>query len=183
MKLMFASDIHGAYPACSELLRKFDEEGAEKLFLMGDLLYHGPRNELPVGYKPKEVIRLLNERADKLFCVRGNCDTEVDQMVLNFPILADYSMLFLEGKTVFLSHGHIYGEENPPKFSDGDILINGHTHVQKIVKKDNFVYINTGSVSLPKEGNEKSYMIYEDGVFTIKTLYDGATQYSYKIGE
>ncbi len=181
MKFMFASDIHGSYPACSQMLKVFEQEKAEKLFLLGDLLYHGPRNDLPQGYLPKQVIRLLNENADKLFCVRGNCDTEVDQMVLEFPILSDYSMLFLENRTIFLSHGHIYNPEKLPKIKKGDILINGHTHVQKIDTSNDIIYINVGSVSLPKENNEKSYMIYEDGVFTIKQLYSGETEYEFKL--
>jgi hypothetical protein len=177
MKLMFASDIHGSLPACKAMLERFDEENADRLILLGDLLYHGPRNDLPAGYAPKEVIKLLNARRDKLFCVRGNCDTEVDQMVLSFPIMADYALLYLDGVTVFCTHGHIYNKENPPLIGDGDILIHGHTHVQCIedVSGENgtYTYLNPGSVALPKESNQPSYMVYEDGAYTIKELYSG----------
>ena len=176
MKLMFASDIHGSYPSTVQMLKRFDEEGAERLILLGDILYHGPRNDLPAGYAPKEVIRLLNERKNKLFCVRGNCDTEVDQMVLEFPVLAEYALMYLEGRTVFITHGHKFNTANPPLIGDGDILIHGHTHVQVIDESNGYVYINPGSVSIPKENKEKSYMIYEDGVFSIKNLHDGTVE-------
>lgn len=181
MKLMFASDIHGSLPSCTKMLNRFDEEGAERLFLLGDILYHGPRNDLPEGYAPKEVIKLLNARKDKLFCVRGNCDTEVDQMVLEFPILADYALLYLEGRQAFITHGHVYNTSNPPFIGKGDMLIHGHTHVQTVDTSRDYVYINPGSVSLPKENNEKSYMTYEDGVFRIKALDTRQVQFEYSI--
>lgn len=181
MKLMFASDIHGSYPSCVQMIRKFDEEKAERLFLLGDILYHGPRNDLPAGYAPKEVIKLLNSRKESLFCVRGNCDTEVDQMVLEFPILADYALLYLNGRQVFITHGHKYNTANPPLIGKGDILLHGHTHIQTVDTSNDFVYINPGSVSLPKENNEKSYMTYEDGVFRIKTLADSKIQFEYEV--
>lgn len=175
MKLMFASDIHGSYPACKAMFERFDEEKADRLILLGDLLYHGPRNDLPDGYAPKEVIKLLNARKDKLFCVRGNCDTEVDRMVLEFPVMADYALLFLDGATVFCTHGHIYNKKNPPLIGSGDILIHGHTHVQCIedvpAENGTYTYLNPGSVSLPKEGHSPSYMVYEDGTYTIKDLH------------
>ncbi len=171
MKLMFASDIHGCAPSCELMLRRFDEEGAEKLFLLGDILYHGPRNDLPEGYAPKKVIEMLNSRKKDLLCVRGNCDTEVDQMVLDFPIMAEYALLYLDGRTVFLTHGHKYSAENPPALDKEDFLICGHTHIQKVEFRDDFTYINTGSVSLPKGGNKRSYVIYENSMFTIKELY------------
>lgn len=170
MKLMFASDIHGAADCCEKMLKRFDEERAEKLFLLGDILYHGPRNDLPADYAPKRVIAMLNERKNKLLCVRGNCDTEVDQMVLDFPIMAEYALLYLDGRTVFLTHGHKFNTDNPPSLNDGDILLHGHTHVQTIDESRNYTYINPGSVSLPKNGMPKSYLIYEDGIFTIKEI-------------
>lgn len=180
MKLMFASDIHGDADCCAQMLERFDSEKADRLFLLGDILYHGPRNDLPGGYAPKEVIKMLNERREKLFCVRGNCDTEVDQMVLNFPIMADYSLLWLEGRTVFLTHGHIFNTENPPALNRGDILLHGHTHIQIIDGSRDYIYMNPGSVSLPKGGNPKTYMICEDGAFTIRTL-DGADLNCYRL--
>lgn len=170
MKLMFASDIHGAADCCEKMLKRFDEEKAERLFLLGDILYHGPRNDLPADYAPKRVIAMLNERKDQLFCVRGNCDTEVDQMVLEFPIMAEYALLYLDGRTVFLTHGHRFNTDNPPLLNNGDILLHGHTHVQTIDKSRRYTYMNPGSVSLPKNGMPKSYMIYEDGVFSLREL-------------
>lgn len=170
MKLMFASDIHGAADCCEKMLKRFDEERAEKLFLLGDILYHGPRNDLPADYAPKRVIAMLNERKNQLLCVRGNCDTEVDQMVLEFPIMAEYALLYLDGRTVFLTHGHKFNTDNPPLLNNGDVLLHGHTHVQTIDESRNYTYINPGSVSLPKNGMPKSYLIYEGGIFTIKEL-------------
>ncbi|MBD5140392.1 MAG: phosphodiesterase [Ruminococcus sp.] len=170
MKLMFASDIHGAAECCEKMLKRFDEERAEKLFLLGDILYHGPRNDLPADYAPKKVIAMLNERKNQLLCVRGNCDTEVDQMVLDFPIMAEYALLYLDGRTVFLTHGHKFNTDTPPLLNDGDILLHGHTHVQTIDESRGYTYMNPGSVSLPKNGMPKSYMIYEDGVFSLREL-------------
>ena len=170
MKLMFASDIHGAAECCEKMLKRFDEERAEKLFLLGDILYHGPRNDLPADYAPKRVIAMLNERKNQLLCVRGNCDTEVDQMVLDFPIMAEYALLYLGGRTVFLTHGHKFNTDTPPLLNEGDILLHGHTHVQTIDESRSYTYMNPGSVSLPKNGMPKSYMIYEDGVFSLREL-------------
>ncbi len=170
MKLMFASDIHGSARYCRKMLDAFDREGADTLVLLGDLLYHGPRNDLPDGYAPKEVISMLNARAGKLLCVRGNCDTEVDQMVLNFPILADYAILSLGGRRVYLTHGHHFGEDTPPPLQPGDILMNGHTHVPACREKNGYLYLNPGSVSIPKENSVHGYAIWDEGVFTWKDL-------------
>ena len=133
MKWMIASDIHGSASWCRRLLEKYAEETADRLILLGDVLYHGPRNDLPDEYAPKKVIEMLNGMSDSILCVRGNCDTEVDQMVLNFPVLADYALLALGERTVYLTHGHIYNENNLPPLREGDILLNGHTHVSKCV--------------------------------------------------
>ncbi len=170
MKLVFASDIHGSIYYCKQLMEAYEREQAEKLILLGDLLYHGPRNDLPREYAPKEVIALLNAKKSELMCVRGNCEAEVDQMVLEFPVMADYMLLFLKGKTAFVTHGHNHNLESLPPLKAGDLLIHGHTHVLKAVFDGNIHYLNPGSVSIPKEGNPCSYMVYEDGVFTIKTL-------------
>lgn len=170
MKLMIASDIHGSAFYCKKLLEAFEREGAEKLLLLGDILYHGPRNDLPEGYAPKEVISLLNPLKDKLLCVRGNCDTEVDQMVLSFPVLADYAILWLDGKAVYATHGHNYNEEKLPPLSTGDILLNGHTHVPKCTLHEGYTYMNPGSISIPKENSPHSYMTYENGKFFWKDL-------------
>ena len=176
MKLMIASDIHGSAAYCRALLSAFEVEKAETLLLLGDILYHGPRNDLPLHYAPKEVIAMLNPIADKLLCVRGNCDTEVDQMVLDFPVLADYAILYLDGHRVYATHGHVYGENNPPKLQNGDILLCGHTHVPACNDHGTYVYLNPGSVSIPKENSAHGYMIYENGVFTWKSLEGEVTK-------
>ena len=168
MKYMFASDIHGSAYYCRKMLEAYDKEGASRLVLLGDILYHGPRNDLPREYAPKEVIAMLNERKTEIYAVRGNCEAEVDQMVLNFPVLADYCVLELEGRTFYATHGHVYNEENLPPIKEGDILIHGHTHVLRADKKEAYTILNPGSVSIPKEGNPPTYAIYEDGRFTIK---------------
>ena len=181
MKIMFASDIHGDYDCAAATLEKYWAEKAEKLILLGDILYHGPRNDLPEGYAPKKVIALLNEVKDELACVRGNCDTEVDQMVLEFPILADYMLMYERGKCFFITHGHHYNTTTPPMLKAGDILIHGHTHVLTVTPfGNNNTYINPGSVSLPKEGNPRSYMTYEDGLFSIKD-FEGNVIKEYRI--
>lgn len=171
MKLLIASDIHGAADCCRALLDAWDREGADRLLLLGDVLYHGPRNDLPQGYAPKEVIALLNARKDRIFCVRGNCDTEVDQMVLEFPVLADYAVLTAGPRLVYATHGHVYNTAHLPPLQPGDILLHGHTHVPAWEKfgQDNY-YLNPGSVSIPKENSPRGYMTVEDGVFAWKTL-------------
>ena len=129
MKYMFASDIHGSAYYCKRMLEVFQKSGAKRLILLGDILYHGPRNELPKEYDPKQVFGMLNENKEHIYAVRGNCDAEIDQMVLEFPILADYALLELNGKTIYATHGHVYHEEALPPMQPGDILIHGHTHL------------------------------------------------------
>lgn len=167
---MIASDIHGSEYYCKKLLEAYKAEGADRLILLGDILYHGPRNDLPEGYAPKKVIELLNAMKNELLCVRGNCDTEVDQMVLDFPILADYAVIPLDGRLVYLTHGHNFNENNLPPMTNGDILLHGHTHVPKNVDRGSYVYMNPGSVSIPKENSWHGYMILENGVFIWKDL-------------
>ena len=170
-KLFFASDIHGSARYLSEMLTAFEREGASRLVLLGDILYHGPRNDLPGGYAPKEVISLLSPYKDRILAVRGNCDTEVDQMVLPFPILADYAVLFWKERALYLSHGHKFGEQNPPPLAKGDYLICGHTHVPAVREHEDFTYINVGSVSIPKERSPHSYAVLEeDGTLRFKAL-------------
>ena len=169
MKLLIISDIHGDFDCAKAAIDVFEKENCDKLVILGDILYHGPRNDLPPAYAPKSVINLLNGYKEKILAVRGNCDTEVDQMVLEFPIMADYAILYLDGLTVFATHGHKFNTQTPPPLSYGDILLHGHSHV---LKCENFgngnTYINPGSVSIPKENNPKTYMIYEQKVFTVK---------------
>ncbi|MBQ8331311.1 MAG: phosphodiesterase [Clostridia bacterium] len=174
-KWMIASDIHGDFECATRLVERYRQSGAEKLILLGDLLYHGPRNDLPAGYAPKKVIELLNGLRDELLCVRGNCDTEVDQMVLSFPILADYAFLSADGLTFFVTHGHTHNTTNPPPLKKGDVLLHGHTHVPAAEPFGaGTLYLNPGSVSIPKEGSPKSYLLYENRTFSFCRLEDGA---------
>ena len=158
MKWMIASDLHGSAFYCKKMIKAFERERADRLLLLGDLLYHGPRNDLPEGYAPKEVIPLLNGLKPALLCVRGNCDAEVDQMVLDFPILADYAVLPVGRRLVYATHGHVHNLKNLPPLAPGDVLLHGHTH------------LNPGSVSIPKEGSAHSYMTLEGETFLWKTL-------------
>lgn len=171
MKLLICSDIHGDLDSIEKVLCAYKTEKADKILILGDLLYHGPRNDLPDTYAPKEVIKLLNENKKLILSVRGNCDTEVDQMVLDFPILADYIFLELDGLYVLATHGHNFNTKTPPPLRDGDILLHGHTHVLKIEEfGDGNYYLNPGSAALPKENNPRTYMVYENRTFTIKTF-------------
>ena len=166
MKYMFASDVHGSAFYCRKMLEAYREEGAERLVLLGDLLYHGPRNDLPKEYAPKEVIAMLNEMKNEIYAVRGNCEAEVDQMVLKFPIMADYCIIMDGERTIYASHGHIYNENNLPPLKN--IFIHGHTHVLRAEKRETYTILNPGSVSIPKEGNIPTYAVLENGVFSIR---------------
>lgn len=170
MKLMIASDIHGSAFYCEKLISAYKKEKADKLLLLGDILYHGPRNDLPKDYNPKQVISMLNEIAGELLCVKGNCDTDVDQMVLDFPIMAEYCIIYMNHHMIFATHGHKFNESTPPLLKAGDILLNGHTHIPKCEKYENFFYMNPGSVSIPKENSAHGYMIMEEGTFLWKDL-------------
>ena len=170
MKYMIASDIHGSAKYCRRMLEAYRTEQPDKLILLGDILYHGPRNDLPEEYAPKEVIAMLNPLAAELLCVRGNCEAEVDQMVLDFPVLADYAVLYAGGRMIFATHGHLHGEKNPPKLHGDDVLLCGHTHVPAYTQYENYLYINPGSVSIPKEGSAHAYMVITDTEILYKTL-------------
>jgi len=170
MKLFIASDIHGSAYYCRLMLERYKTEQADRLLLLGDILYHGPRNDLPEEYAPKQVIAMLNEIKNDILCVRGNCDAEVDQMVLQFPIMADYAVLEIDGRTIYATHGHIYNESNLPPLREGDILLHGHTHIPKCIKHEKYICMNPGSVSLPKESSHHGYMIIENGKFFWKDI-------------
>ena len=170
MKLVVASDIHGSAFYCRKFLDCYKKENADKLILLGDILYHGPRNDLPEEYAPKKVIEMLNDIKDEILCVRGNCDTEVDQMVLKFPILADYAFLYWRDKMVFITHGHNFNLKNLPMLKKGDILLHGHTHIPACEKTDLCTYINPGSVSIPKENSAHSYIVITDDEIIFKDL-------------
>ena len=172
-KIMIASDIHGSAYYCRLMLDRFREEKAERLVLLGDILYHGPRNDLPKEYAPKEVIAMLNPLRDRIICVRGNCDTEVDQMVLDFNVLNEQAYLNFNNRSIVLVHGHKLDEKNIPALNNGDILLCGHTHVPKCEQRDGYTYMNPGSVSIPKENSAHSYMILDDK-FYWKDIEDGS---------
>lgn len=175
MKWMIASDLHGSAYYCRKMLEAFEREGADRLFLLGDLLYHGPRNDLPREYAPKEVIPLLNGKKEKLLCVRGNCDAEVDQMVLEFPVLADYAVLPVGQRLIYVTHGHIYHVKNLPPLDPGDVLLHGHTHVPAWTEfGQGNLYLNPGSVSIPKENSPHSYMTLEGNTMQWKELESSA---------
>ena len=175
MKWMIASDLHGSAYYCRKMLEAFEREGADRLFLLGDLLYHGPRNDLPREYAPKEVIPLLNGKKEKLLCVRGNCDAEVDQMVLEFPVLADYAVLPVGQRLIYATHGHIYHVKNLPPLAQGDVLLHGHTHVPAWIEfGQGNLYLNPGSVSIPKENSPHSYMTLEGNTMQWKELESSA---------
>ena len=175
MKWMIASDLHGSAYYCRKMLEAFEREGADRLFLLGDLLYHGPRNDLPREYAPKEVIPLLNGKKEKLLCVRGNCDAEVDQMVLEFPVLADYAVLPVGQRLIYATHGHIYHVKNLPPLAPGDVLLHGHTHVPAWTEFwQGNLYLNPGSVSIPKENSPHSYMTLEGNTMQWKELESSA---------
>ena len=173
MKLLIASDIHGSAYYCKKLIEAFEKEKADRILLLGDILYHGPRNDLPREYAPKTVIALLNPLKNKIFCVRGNCDTEVDQMELDFPVLAEYAAVPVGNRIMYATHGHIYNESKLPPLCQGDILLNGHTHIPKCTEHEDYIYMNCGSVSIPKEDSPHSYMISENGAFYWKDLENG----------
>ena len=175
MKWMIASDLHGSAYYCRKMLEAFEREGADRLFLLGDLLYHGPRNDQPREYAPKEVIPLLNGKKEKLLCVRGNCDAEVDQMVLEFPVLADYAVLPVGQRLIYATHGHIYHVKNLPPLAPGDVLLHGHTHVPAWTEfGQGNLYLNPGSVSIPKENSPHSYMTLEGNTMQWKELESSA---------
>lgn len=175
MKLLIASDIHGDAEALRELARRVEEEAPDRILLLGDLLYHGPRNDLPKGYAPKEAIPILNGWADRVVAVRGNCDAEVDQMVLDFPCRSDDAQLFMDGRLLYLTHGHLAGRtpKDPPRLPAGSAFLSGHTHKKVLERRGGLLFVNPGSPSLPKDG-VPSFATCEDGVFALKKL-DGET--------
>ena len=171
LKLLVASDLHGSATYVKKLFERIEEEKPDRVVLLGDLLYHGPRNDLPKDYNPKDVFAMLNEKKDAILCVRGNCDSEVDQMVLEFPIMAPYAILTQGSLVVYATHGDHYNTHRLPPLQKGDILLHGHTHlpVWEPFGQDNY-YLNPGSASLPKDDNPHSYLVWEDQTFTWKDM-------------
>lgn len=178
MKWLIASDIHGSAFYCRMLMEKFKEEKADRLLLLGDLLYHGPRNDLPKEYAPKAVIEMLNSVSDDIICVRGNCEAEVDQMVLNFPVLADYAVICVGDKTIYATHGHHL--DNFKNIRKDSILLFGHTHIPENTEKDGILHVNPGSVSIPKQNSPHSYIVMDDSGLEWKDLTDGETYMEHK---
>ncbi len=174
MKWLIVSDIHGSAYYCRRALETFEREGAERLLLLGDVLYHGPRNDLPRDYAPREVAALLNARAERILGVRGNCDAEIDQTVLDFPIMSDYTLLCEGGRMIFATHGHLFGPDCPPPLHAGEILLFGHTHVPLCTSGDKgIVCLNPGSAAIPKAGSAHSCMTLANGVFRWLDLDSG----------
>jgi len=169
---MFASDIHGSAYYCREMFKIYKESGADRLILLGDLLYHGPRNDLPREYDPKAVTAMLNDHKNEIYAVRGNCEAEVDQMVLEFPVMADYAVMVLNGLNFFVTHGHLFHQDQLPPMKAGDILIHGHTHLLRADAYDGYYILNPGSTSLPKGGNPSTYGILDGTIFSIRD-FDG----------
>ena len=179
MKLLIASDLHGSAAWCRRLMEAWDREKPDKVLLLGDLLYHGPRNDLPEEYDPKQVIAMLNARRESILCVRGNCEAEVDQMVLQFPVLADYAWIAPGKVSILATHGHVFNPDHLPPMREGEILLYGHTHIPAWEQREGIRCFNPGSVSIPKAGSVHGYMTAEDGVFLWKTM-EGETYHREK---
>ncbi|WP_410014197.1 phosphodiesterase [Sodalis sp. RH24] len=176
MKLMFAADIHGSLAATRRMLAAYDASGAQWLVLLGDLLYHGPRNALPEEYQPAAVAELLNGYADRIIAVRGNCDSEVDQMLLTFPITAPWQQVLLENHTrLFVTHGHLFNPASHPPLRRGDVVVYGHTHIPQAERREDILCFNPGSVSLPKGGFAASYGLLEQEILRVVSLETSET--------
>ncbi|KJY81699.1 phosphodiesterase [Vibrio galatheae] len=173
MKLFFASDLHGSLPATQRMLAEFERSGAQTLVLLGDILNHDPRNPVPEGYNPPAVSELLNQYGEKIIAVRGNCDSEVDQMLLSFPMMMDYAWVLLEsGQRLFLTHGHLYHSGHRPALKQGDIIAHGHTHIP-VAKLDGQQYIfNPGSITFPRDGFSASYGVLDQSELKVVTFED-----------
>ncbi len=169
MKFVIASDIHGSAYWCGKLVEVIEAVKPDKILLLGDILYHGPRNDLPKGYAPKQVIPMLSQYKDKILCVRGNCEAEVDQMVLPFPCMADCAQVYADGLVLYLTHGHHHNPDNLPSLAEGCVFLSGHTHVKLDEVRNGIRCLNPGSVSIPKDGSH-SCMIYRDGEFSFRIL-------------
>lgn len=166
MKYLLVSDIHGSLPALEKALEFYHRHRCDMLCILGDILNYGPRNFLPEGLNPKGIAERLNSMADRIIAIRGNCDSEVDQMLLDFPVLADYALIADNGKRLFLTHGHVYNEENMPK-GRPDYFFYGHTHLWKLEERQGTVVCNTGSITFPKGGNPATFATYEAGVVCV----------------
>ena len=176
MKILIASDLHGSAYYCRALLGAVRREEADRVVLLGDLLYHGPRNDLPSSYAPKKVIEILSSLSSSIIAVRGNCEAEVDQMVLPFPVLSESTMIFADSYTIFMTHGHIYTPDKHP--AGFDAFFSGHTHIPVLEKRNGITYLNPGSVSIPKGGFPPSYAIWDGGNIEVRNLDDDSIIFS-----
>lgn len=174
MKLLVFSDLHGAADSAEFIVDTTEREKPEKVLLLGDILYHGPRNDVPPAYAPKKVIEQLSLIADRIICVRGNCEAEVDQMVLPFPCMSEEAVVFADGAVIFMTHGHIWNEEKRPSSGYTHFFF-GHTHVRVLKEKDGIVFLNPGSITIPKMGQERSYAIWQDGRIRTVSMEKGTT--------
>lgn len=178
MKFLIASDIHGAYRNTERLYGIFTEEKPDMLLLLGDLLYHGPRNDLPDSYQPKKTIEVLSAMKDSILAIRGNCEAEVDQMVLPFPVLSETAMVFADGKRILMTHGHTITPDKAP--GSIDAFFSGHTHIPVLKKENGLILLNPGSLSIPKGGFPPSYAVWTDGEIEVKELFTGNTMLTYR---
>ncbi len=169
MKFLIFSDIHGCADSASFIVEKDCMLKPDKILLLGDILYHGPRNDVPMHYNPQYVIKELSRVADKIICVRGNCEAEVDQMVLPFPVMSEQAMIFADGASIFMTHGHIYNPEKRPETGYTHFFY-GHTHLNCLKKKDGIVFLNPGSISIPKQGQDRSFAYWDDGTISIFSI-------------
>lgn len=180
MKYLLVSDIHGCLPALDQVLDFYDREHYDMLCILGDILNYGPRNSIPEGIDPKGIVNRLNARKDSIIAIRGNCDAEVDQMLLEFPIMADYALIVDGGRRLFLTHGHVYNEQNRPTLKH-DIFVYGHTHLWKLEPTDDGgIVCNLGSITFPKGGNEPTFATCDDGTLSIRRM-DGSVVKSLKV--
>jgi len=170
MKIFVISDIHGSLSALRAALAAREREGAQWVAVLGDYLNHGPRNPIPEGYDPQAVAKELNALRDWLIPVRGNCDSEVDQMLLDFPMLGEYATVFLGGRRLFLCHGHVASPESLPPLPPDSLFISGHSHLPLLERRGSLILMNPGSITLPKGGNPRSYGLIEEGGLWIKTI-------------
>ena len=170
MKFIIASDIHGSASDAERLFGIYKREAPDAVLLLGDLLYHGPRNDLPESYAPKKVIEILSAMKNDIIAVRGNCEAEVDQMVLPFSCLSESALVFADGKKIFLTHGHIFSMDKHPEGID--VFMQGHTHIPVLERRqDGVIYINPGSAAIPKGGSSRGYAIWQDGMIELRELW------------
>lgn len=179
MNFFVISDIHGSETYLKQALKYYNKDNFDKILICGDILYHGARNPLPEGYNPKGVINILNSLKKELITVRGNCESEVDSMVLEFPISSDYSYAHLGLKDIFITHGHLDQFKDKSFLNQGSIFVSGHTHIPVIEEIDGIIMFNPGSISLPKGGFEPSYGIITTKIVEVRSIKDNKALLSY----